>query len=147
MKLTTFKFASLLIGLSIFGSSAFIAPSHAIAHEGGHDDGSVQAPKGGDIKGIEDAYIEVLNQGSDVAIYLYSKDLKPIKDLKRFTITAEAQLPRTKIMAPLVVTMKNDSYVTSFDAKGAHRYSLILKVKDAQQTHSDRLQYTIEPRK
>ena len=131
---------------AICALSLVAAVTHA--HEGGHDaPGLVQAPKGGEIKAIEEAYIEVLSQKNEVKIYFYQKDLKPFADLKKFTVSAEAQLPRTKIMTPLTLKESGGSLTTKFDAKGAHRYTLVLKVKDSSHGHDDRLNFTIEPRR
>lgn len=136
--------------ITIFASicALSLATIVAHAHEGDHDaPGMVQAPKGGEIKSIEDAYIEVLSQKGEVKIFFYQKDLKPITDLKKFTVSAEAQLPRTKIMTPLTLKESGGSFTTTFDAKGAHRYTLVLKVKDSAHGHEDRLKFTIEPRR
>ena len=133
----------------VIAINAGLITSSANAHDGDHDDapGMVQAPKGGEIKSMEEAYIEVLSRKGEVSIYFYQKDLKPVTDLKRFTVSAEAQLPRSKVMTPLVLKESGTHLTTSFDAKSAHRYTLVLKVKDSKFDHGDRLNFTIEPRR
>lgn len=139
MKKTFTKLAmALLLSLS-FG---------AYAHEG-HDHDSpknVQAPKGGVIKSLEETMVEVVSKGKDVKIYLYDKDLKP-QEVAAYKVTAQAELPKAKKKEEVVLTAKGNYFESSFDAKGAHRYTLILTVVDPKTGHDDSLKFTIEPRK
>lgn len=140
------RIASTILLVTVFLSVMPATP--AWSHEGDHGaPGVVQAPKGGDIKAIEDAYIEVLSQKDGIKIYFYSHDMKPITNLKQFTVTAEAQLPRDKQMTPLALKESGGVLSTSFDPKRAHRFTLVLKVKDANHDHADRLNFTIETRR
>ncbi len=151
LSIRTISIHSFLLAFSVFATSVLLStftPGSAFAHDGDHDSpAAVQAPKGGDIKGLEDVYIEVLSQKNEIKIYFYSKDLKPLTDLKGFTISAEAQLPRDKQMTPLILKEVAGALTTSFHPKSAHRFTLILKVKDAKHDHADRLSYTIETRR
>lgn len=147
MALTGLICAPLITALTI-GLITSLTPATSHAHEGDHDTpGLVQAPKGGDIKSIENAHIEVLSQKEGIKIYFYSRDLKPMANIQQFTVSAEAQLPRSKVMTPLVLKESGGVLSTSFDSKGAHRFTLVLIVKDASHGHNDRLSYTIEPRR
>lgn len=138
--LTHFLFA---ISIAFFFSSPLVQ-----AHDGDHSaPGMIEAPRGGEIKAIENVYIEVLAKGSEVKIYLYTKDLKPVTDVKPFTLSTEAQLPRGKTSQALPLHENGGVYSTTFDAKGAHRFNLILKIRDSRQKHDDRLVFTIEPRR
>lgn len=124
-------------------------PMGLLAHEGHDHDGptSVQAPKGGVIKSLEQTHVEVVTKGkTDVKIYLYDKDLKP-QDVAVYKVTAEAMLPKSKKKEPVVLVAKGTYFEANFDAKGAHRYTLILKVADPKTGHYDSLNFTVEPRK
>ncbi len=119
------------------------APSLALAHEGHALPGSVQPPKGGMVRSSEHEIYEVLARGKTISIYVYDHDLKP-KPAKSFPIVATTTLPRKKA-SPLALTAREDHWEGTFDAQGAHRYTLELEVKSAG--HTDRLKYTIEPKK
>lgn len=118
------------------------------AHEGHAQDMpvNVQAPKGGVIKSLEETHVEVVTKGKDVRIYLYDKDLKP-QDVTKFKVTAQAELPKSKKKEAVSLVPKESYLEASFDAKGAHRYTLILTVVDPKTGHDDILKFTIEPRK
>ncbi|WP_413289167.1 hypothetical protein [Bdellovibrio sp. HCB337] len=121
---------------------------NVFAHEGHDHDGptNVQAPKGGVIKGLEETYVEVVSKGKDVKIYLYDKELKP-QDVTKYKVSAEAELPKAKKKEPVTLTSKGTHFEASFDAKGAHRYTLIVSVVDPKTGHDDSLKFTVEPRK
>lgn len=133
-------FAKIVLAVSI------VATSFAMAHEGHDEPVSVQAPKGGVIKGIENAYIEVVVKGKDVKIYFYDKEMKP-QDVSAFKVSAAAELPRTKKTEPVTLKAQGNSFEAVFDAKGAHRYSLVLTVVDPKHGHDDKLTFTVEPKR
>lgn len=118
------------------------------AHEGHDHDGppTIQAPKGGIIKSLELTHVEVVSKGNNIKIYLYDKNLK-LKDLTGFIVSAKAEFPRTKKQEEINLTLKGTHYEASFDAKGAHRYTLMLGIKDPKTGHNDKLNYVIEPKK
>lgn len=119
----------------------------ALAHEGHHDaPGMVQAPKGGVIKSLEESHVEVVAKGSEVKVYLYSKDLKPA-DASRFKIKLFTELPRAKKKETIEFKSNGNVLEARFDAKGAHRYTLIIHISDSATGHDDVLKFTVEPRK
>jgi hypothetical protein len=127
---------------------ALTAPVLAWAHEG-HDHNApsqTQAPKGGVMKSLERTHVEVVSKGKDVKIYLYDKELKP-QDAATYKVSATAELPRTKKAEAVPLTAKANFFEGSFDAKGAHRYTLKLAITDPKTKHDDRMEFTIEPRK
>ncbi|MBC7420631.1 MAG: hypothetical protein H7328_07880 [Bdellovibrio sp.] len=107
---------------------------------------TVQAPKGGAIKSLEETYVEVLVKGKDIKIYLYDKELKP-RMVKDFTIKAKIEMPRTKKTEVIKLSANEQYFQASFDGKGIHRYILHLSVKDPKTGHDDQLKFTIEPKK
>ncbi len=132
----------LILGLSsIFSLSAF-------AHEGHDHDAptGVAAPKGGIIKSLENVHIEVVGRGKELKIYFYNQDMKP-EAIKSYTVTAMTQLPRTKKQVSLPLISKDTHFEGTYDANNTHRYTLILTIKDPKEVHSDKLTYTIEPKK
>ncbi|WP_374029099.1 hypothetical protein [Bdellovibrio bacteriovorus] len=134
------------IFLSLIAASFFALP--VSAHEGHDHDGPamVQAPKGGVIKSLEEVHVEVVSKGKDIKVYLYNKDLKPA-DASQFKIKLKAELPRSKKTEELTYKTEAHHLEASFDAKGAHRYNLIVLITDAKQGHEDKLTFTVEPRK
>ena len=126
----------------------FLLAPTAFAHEG-HDHDSpttVQAPKGGVVKSLEQTNVEVVSKGKAITIYLYGKDMKP-RLATDFKITAKAELPRKKGSEEIPLTAKENSFEGSFDAKGSHRFTLALAIVDSRTKHNDKLTFTIEPRK
>ena len=120
----------------------------AIAHEGHDHDApvSVQAPKGGIIRKLENHFIEVVAKEKDIKIYLYSTDLKPVEP-KGFKVFAKAQLPKKKNQESLSLKTENGTMLSTFDAKGAHRYTLHINVTEPNDTHSNSIKFNIEPKK
>lgn len=119
-----------------------------MAHEGHDHDApvSVQAPKGGIIRKLETHFVEVVAKGKDIKIYLYSQDLKTVEP-KGFKVFVKAQLPKKKNQESLSLKTENGVMFASFDAKGAHRYTLLLTISEPNDTHQNTLKFNIEPKK
>lgn len=117
------------------------------SHEGHDHDkpASVQAPKGGIIKGNEDVYIEIVTKSSEINIYLYDKNLKPLND-DNFSIMAKAKKPRVKVSETLTLSKNEHLYTTTYDAKGVHRYTLTIEVSSKINKYTDKINFTIEPK-
>ena len=137
----------------ILVAGLLVSSFNSYAHEGHDHDapGTVEAPKGGMIKSNEEFHIEVVAKGKDIKVYLYTKDLKPA-DAKGFKITLKAEIPRTKKTEDLTFKATGNMLEATFDAKGAHRYSLIVGLAeigegDHGHGHADKISFTIEPRK
>lgn len=130
---------SLMVGM--------VVPSSAFAHEGHSHDAPArrQAPKGGIIKSLEQVWVEVVPKGAQLKIYLYDKEMKP-RATEGFKIQAQAELPRKKGKHDLQLSDTGLGYDTEFEAKGSHRYTLILKIRDPKEKHEDTLNFTIEPK-
>ncbi|MEN0059760.1 MAG: hypothetical protein AAGB31_13050 [Bdellovibrio sp.] len=119
----------------------------APAHEGhDHDGKTVQAPKGGVIKSLESHHIEVVTKGQEFRIYIYDANMK-LQDPAPFKVSAQAELPRTKKKESLTLKTENSVLIGSHEAKGWHRYTLILSVTPPTEAHTDTLKFTIEPKK
>jgi hypothetical protein len=118
------------------------------AHGGEDHDAPIKqkAPKGGIIKSLENTFIEVVSRGQDIKIYLYDKSLKP-KSVNGFTVSALAEMPRTKKQEQLSLKANENFYEIFYDAKNLHRYTLLLSIKDPSTGHDDKLKFTIEPKK
>lgn len=120
----------------------------AMAHMG-HDHDTpttLKAPKGGVIKSLDEAHVEVVNKGKDLKVYVYDQASKPAQ-ASRFNIVAEGQLPRGGKKEVITLAAKDTYFEGAYDAKGSHRYTLRLTVTDSKTTRTDTLTYTIEPRK
>jgi hypothetical protein len=127
---------------------ALTVPMCATAHEGHDHDApvSVKAPKGGVVKELEKTYVEVVSKAKELKIYLYDKEMKP-RATEGFKITAVAELPRKRGSRSVELKDLRDHFAAEYDAKGAHRYSLNLKIFDPVGGHEDAMSFTIEPRK
>jgi hypothetical protein len=123
---------------------SLVLATGARAHEG-HDHGpsAVQAPKGGVIRSLETVHLELITKGKVVQIYAYDPGLKPT-EVSQFPVSATVTLPK-KQPAPLKLVPSGDHWTAEFDAKGAHRYTLEVSIK--QGGHDDKVKYTVEPRK
>lgn len=120
----------------------------ALAHEGHNHDAptTIQAPKGGVVKALDEARVEVVAKGKDIKIYVYDKDMKP-RDAAGLRIVATAELPRNKKSDAVAFQPKGNQFEGTYDAKGAHRYALKLSVTDTKTGRTDNLSFNIEPRK
>lgn len=107
---------------------------------------TMNAPKGGVVKTLEKTNVEVVAKGKEIFIYLYDKAMRP-KSNSGFTVSAKAELPRSKKQEEIKLTSKETSYDATYDAKGLHRYTLLVAIKDPATGHDDRLKFTIEPKK
>lgn len=118
------------------------------SHEGHDHDTpkSVQAPKSGILKSMENIYVEVVSKGKDLKIYIYDKELK-VQDVKTYKVSALTEKPRLKKQEKLELIDKGTYFEATYDAQGSHRYTLILTVKDPSEDHDDKLKFTIEPKK
>ncbi len=134
--------------LSVIVALVMTIGSPLMAHEGHDHDAptTLKAPKGGVIKSLDLSRVEVVSRGKDLKIYVYDKEMKPAST-SEFQITAKAELPRTKKVEDVKLASKEDFFEGSFDAKGAHRYTLKLAVTDSKTSRTDNLTFTIEPRK
>lgn len=134
--------------LSLVIALVMILGSPLMAHEGHNHDAptTLKAPKGGVIKSLDLARVEVVSRGKDLKIYVYDKEMKPAPT-SEFQIVAKAELPRTKKVEEVMLASKDEFFEGSFDAKGAHRYTLKLAVTDSKTNRTDNLTFTIEPRK
>lgn len=120
----------------------------SVAHEGHDHDApkNLKAPKGGIIKSLEETHVELVAKGSNLKLYLYDKEMKP-QSVKGVQISAKAELPRSKKTEDIALVGQDNFYEGTFDAKGAHRYTLILAVTDSKIGHEDKIKFTVEPRK
>ncbi len=127
---------------------ALLASLPAMAHQGHDHDAptTLKAPKGGIIKALDESRVEVVSRGKDLKVYVYDAAMKPASAAD-FKIAASAELPRTKKEETVPLWARKNHFEGSYDAKGAHRYTLKLKVTHAKTGHTDPLTFTIEPRK
>jgi hypothetical protein len=116
---------------------------NAKAHEG-HDKipGASVAKYGGQVKGTDELYVEVVPEGSQIKIYVYDHDKKNT-DLKTVTLTGEFKLPKQKKSEPLTITLKENYFETTVNSKNAHRFNVELKVTHNNKT--EKLRYVLEP--
>lgn len=139
----SFRFMAL-----VFLLSGIVVGETAKGHGGEDHDTplTMSAPKGGVVKALEKTNVEVVSKGKAIFIYLYDKEMKP-KSVSGFTVSAKAELPRSKKQDEIKLTSKETYYDATYDAKGLHRYTLLVAIKDPATGHDDRLKFTIEPKK
>jgi hypothetical protein len=120
----------------------------SFAHDGHDHDAptALKAPKGGVIKALDEARVEVVYKGKNIKVHVYDKEGKPA-NADRFKIESTTLLPRAKKEEALTLRPKDTFFEAEYDAKGKHRYTLKLKVTDSKTGRTDPLTYTIEPRK
>lgn len=140
----------LLIGLfaALFATTTF-------AHEGHDHDGpsSFQPLKGGVVKSTEYINIEVVNKDTKLEIYAFDNEGK-VKESASYNLKASMKLPKNKKIEKLTLEPVSDTKTSIFShyeinskPKNTHRYTLILEVKDANEHHSDKIEFTIELKK
>lgn len=123
---------------------ALLFAQSALAHEG-HDHGpsAVQPPKGGILRSLETVHLELVAKGKMLKVYAYDMNLQPV-EVSGLPMTASVTLPRGKAQA-LPLAAKGKYWEAQFDAKGAHRYTVELAIR--QGGHDDKVKYTVEPKK
>lgn len=128
----------------IIFSIFFLFTNSSFGH-GDHDHGpkSIQAPKGGVVRSLETVNLELVNNGSEVKIYVYDTDLKAT-EVSKYPVSATVTLPKKK-PETAKLSPQSDHWVLYFDAKNAHRYTLELSIK--QGGHDDKVKWVIEPKK
>lgn len=125
-----------------------VTAQHSGAHEGHDVPGSVQAQHGGAVKATKSLYLELSQEENTLKIYPMTHDFKSIP-LKEVQIEATVQLPKAKVKNQLkLVEQSGDDaaqshFRGSFDAKGAHRYTLV--VKSRYQGKSESVTFQVEP--
>ncbi|MGE3684058.1 MAG: hypothetical protein AB7G93_20245 [Bdellovibrionales bacterium] len=134
--------------LSLFLVLSFSARAHE-----GHDYGSGSVPlqKGGVMRSLETVHLELVYKDKSIWIYPFEVKsdpknpgkLKPAEPGK-FPVSATVELPKAK---PQLVELKpaGDHWIASLDPKGAHRFTVILKI--TQGGHDDQVKWTVEPKK
>ncbi len=134
----------------IFSASLSVALliSIAQAHENHDHDAptTLKAPKGGIIKALDEARIEVIYKGNNIQIFVYDTKMTPTLT-SGFKILAKAELPRSGKIEIINLVAKDTRFEGSFDAKGSHRYTLNLAVTTVKTGRTDHLTFTIEPRR
>lgn len=132
----------------LFSMALLILTASGFAHEGHDHDmpATAKAQKGGVIQSLEKTLVEVVNHKQGVKIYIYNREMKPV-NVADYAVQAKAEMPRSKKQEPISLVDKGQHLEATFDAKGQHRYTLILTLKQPSESHSDTLKFTIEPRK
>lgn len=122
--------------------------SATFAHEGHEHEApkTLKPQKGGVIKSTGAFHFEVVAKGNDLSIFVLDEEMKAANP-ENFDLSATGELPRTKKVEPIQLAFKENAFVGSYDAKGSHRYTLTLQVKDKLHKKDTKLQYNIEPRK
>jgi hypothetical protein len=135
-----------LIALSVVLLSLSVVKG--FGHEGHEHDlpKTLSAPRGGDIRALYEGFVEVVSKGHELKIFVYDKDLKPYQT-KDIQLQAKTVLPRVKGANSLNVAAKENFFEGMFDAKGAHRYTLLLSIKRISDSKPTELRFTVEPRK
>lgn len=127
----------------------------AHAHEGHDHDKPAATPsvKGGVVKEIEKTRVEVVSRKNNIQIFLFDKTAatdaeknKPVA-VAGYKLTALAEHPRTKKQDPVELVAKGDFFEANYDAKGLHRYTLLLTIVDPRTQHNDKMSFIIEPKK
>lgn len=113
------------------------------AHEGHNKTpGSQSAPHGGQIKGTDHLYLELVSSGTGFKLYPLDHDMKavPVKDVK---VSATMSLPKKSKSEVITLTSEADAFVAVVDAKGAHRYIVNLTLTHEGKT--EKIKFNVEP--
>ena len=89
----------------------------------------------------ETLHVELVAKDSEVKIYIYDEDMKPLTQLKDLKASFTTELPR-KAKNPLKAELKDDHFAANFDKGAAHRY--VLEMNLTHGGHTDTLKWTIE---
>jgi hypothetical protein len=121
-----------------------LLPLASPAHEGEHSaPSSAAAQKGGVVRSTENVHLELVRSGKAIQIYAFDLDLKPL-DPKNLPTILTVTLPKKKVQS-INPNLQADHWAFDFDAKGAHRFTITMKVTHEKETH--KVSWTIEPGK
>lgn len=113
------------------------------AHEGHNKTpGALAAPHGGQIKGTDQLYLELVADTEGIKLYPLDHDLKPVV-LADVKVEGTFQLPRAKKSETLQWTSGENYFSSKVKVKSTHRYNVDLKVSFKNKT--DKLNFTVEP--
>jgi hypothetical protein len=128
-----------------------ITATASFAHEGHAVPGAAQAEHGGVIKPAGEVYLElVTDKSGTLRLFAMDHDKQPVA-LEEIQIDATAQLPRAKAKTPVKFASQKlpdahaSHYAGSFDAKGAHRYTL--EVTASYQGKKEKARFQVEPKR
>lgn len=97
-----------------------------VAHEGhDHSPGRKDAPHGGVVKESKDYHFELVSTDTDIMIFPYDVDMKPIKELSSIKIEAHTKKPRQD-KNPLKFEVMGNHWHAKFDKGDSHRYNVYL---------------------
>jgi len=118
--------------------------ANVLSHEGHNKlPGSIIAPHGGQIKGTDDLYIELIHNSDNVQIYITDHDFKPIL-LNDIKIEGLIKYPKQMKSEKINFTTNQAKYFDAkINSKGSHRYTLEIKTKYKNKT--DTINYNLEP--
>ncbi len=115
----------------------------SFAHEGHHHTpGAVVAPHGGVLQDLKHMYLELVVEAGTVTLYPLDHDLKSLAT-KDVTIEASVKYPKKPKPESVAFSSEGDAFKAVIDAKGAHRYSL--EVKISAQGKTSTAKFNVEP--
>lgn len=119
------------------------------AHEGHSVPAGIQAQHGGTVKATHELFVELVQRDKMLLVYPMTHDLKPVQ-LSDVQISATAEIPRTrekhevKFTAQKAGTPSEAHFSGSFNAKGAHRYTLEITLR--YKGKAEKTVFQVEPR-
>lgn len=123
MKLTTILSSGALIIAMAAAATASAPLAHS--HEGHVHEAAVEtAPHGGMLRNADPFKSELLVKGDSVKLFIYDKQLKPVKPTEP-TLKGDLQFPREKKFTSVTFTRKGDHYVATVPGiSKKHRFDL-----------------------
>lgn len=110
------------------------------AHEG-HSHGSLSAPHGGAVYDGKRAGLELIQEGKKIKLYPVDGNWKLIP-IANVEASAQIEFPKKKAEAISLIREK-DHFSVEVDAKGAHRYQLVVTLSLG--AHKENLKIQVEP--
>ena len=107
---------------------------------------NVKAPRGGEIKPINDGFIEVVNGRDSIKIYLYDKNMKAEKKLNDFSIIAEVQRSTSKDHEGLELKPAKDGFTARFEPGAEAKYYLDIGIANRKSGSADRISFDLAPK-
>lgn len=122
----------LLVEAVVFGCACHPTPA------------GVQSPHGGLLaKTSKDDFVELVQEGAVVRVYLYTHELQPVP-VSAFSIKAKIQVPGEQAAKELPVTQEQGFY--SFNVQvdeSVHRYTVLLELTRGNE--SETIDFLVEP--
>ncbi len=129
----------ILAAIAVFTLGSF----HSLAHEGHNKTpGAISAPHGGQVKGTDSLYLELVSDKDGFKLYPLTHEMKVVP-AKEISLEAKVKFPKKSGSENIKLMSSADFFEGKVNAEGAYRYTV--EIKMTYQGKKDHLTFNVEP--